>query len=137
MSNNISVRWGWLKAMYIYTVIGAGGTGLAMILCPRVVQSLFKFPGQDPIVFGVFGSFLSASGLLAILGIRSPLKFIPLLALQICYKSIWILGVLLPYLVRHDFPFHALMLLVIFVTYIIGDLIAIPFPLLFSKKTEA
>ena len=136
MSNVIRVRWGWLKAMYIYTLVGGGGTGLGMIFFPHILQSLFKFPTQDPIVFGVFGSFLVASGLLAILGFRSPLKFIPLLALQICYKSVWILGVMLPQLLRGDFPFHAIVLFLIFATYIIGDLIAIPFPLLFSKQTN-
>ena len=24
MSKDINVRWGWLKAMYIYTIVGAG-----------------------------------------------------------------------------------------------------------------
>jgi hypothetical protein len=136
MSNNVSIRWDWLKAMYIYTLIGGGGTGLGMIFFPKVIQSLFKYPGQDPVVFGVFGSFLLGSGLLAILGIRSPLKFIPLLALQICYKSIWILGVLLPQLLAGHVPTHAVMLFVIFATYIVGDLIAIPFPVLFSKQAK-
>jgi len=31
MSKEIKVRWGWLKAMYIYTIAGAGAFGLAMI----------------------------------------------------------------------------------------------------------
>ena len=25
MENNVSIRWGWLKGMYIYTILGAGG----------------------------------------------------------------------------------------------------------------
>ncbi len=136
MSDNFSVRLGWLKALYIYAAFGAGGTGLAMIFFPRAVQSLFQFPAQDPIVFGVFGSFLVASGLVSILGIRSPLRFIPLLVIQICYKLIWILGVLLPQLLRGHLPIHALILCAVFVTYIIGDLIAIPFPMLFSKTAR-
>ena len=31
MSKDISVRWSWLKGMYIYTIIGAGGFGLGII----------------------------------------------------------------------------------------------------------
>lgn len=27
MSQELKVRWGWLKGMYIYTIIGAGGLG--------------------------------------------------------------------------------------------------------------
>lgn len=33
MSNqNINIRWGWLKIMYWYTIIGAGGFGLGIIV---------------------------------------------------------------------------------------------------------
>jgi molybdopterin-binding protein len=32
MSKDINVRWGWLKGMYIYTIVGAGGVGLGIIL---------------------------------------------------------------------------------------------------------
>ena len=28
MSNDPKVRWGWLKVMYIYTIVVAGGFGL-------------------------------------------------------------------------------------------------------------
>jgi len=42
MENNSSVRWGWLKAMYVYTVFGAGGFGLAMLLIPFKAGSAFR-----------------------------------------------------------------------------------------------
>jgi hypothetical protein len=76
-----------------------------------------------------------AFGILSILGLRSPLKFVPVLFLQLCYKSIWFLVVLLPQLLGGQLPFHAMVLSLIFATYIIGDLIAIPFGRLFSSET--
>jgi len=135
MSKEIKIRWGWLKFMYIYTIVGAGGFGLGMVFIPDVVISMFKFPSQDPIVFGAFGCMLISSGILAILGLRSPLKFVPLLLFQLCYKSIWFLGVLIPFLLVNELQTYVVLLIVIFASYIIGDLIAIPFSYVFAKKS--
>jgi hypothetical protein len=88
MSKDINVRWGWLKGMYILTIIHAGGSGLGIILIPSIIRSIFGWPSQDPIVFGICGSVWVAFGLLSILGLRSPLKFSPLLLLQLTYKVV-------------------------------------------------
>jgi len=134
MSENINVRWGWLKGMYIYTIVGAGGFGLGIIVIPSVMRSVFSWPSQDPIVFGVTGSVYLSFGLLSILGLRSPLKFVPVLLLQLSYKAVWFIGVIIPILVTGRFPTYALLHVVIFTTYIIGDLIAIPFSYVFAKQ---
>jgi hypothetical protein len=31
MHSETNIRWGWLKAMYLYTIIGAGGFGMGNI----------------------------------------------------------------------------------------------------------
>lgn len=56
MTQDDTIRWGWLKEMYIYTIFGAGGFGLGIILMPKVMISIFSWPSQDPIVFGITGS---------------------------------------------------------------------------------
>jgi hypothetical protein len=134
MEGNASIRWGWLKAMYIYTFFGAGGFGLGMLFFPGTIQSVLRFPPQDPVVLGLYGSFLLASGLLAIPALRFPLKFTPLLLIQLVYKPIWLVAVALPLFLKGQFPFYVVFISVIFLTFIIGDLIAIPFSYLFSKK---
>ena len=131
-----NVRWGWLKGMYILTIIHAGGSGLGMILIPSAVQSFFGWPSQDPIVFGICGSVWVAFGILSILGLRSPLKFSPILLLQLAYKVVWFIGVLFPFLIVGKFPAYATGYVVVFVIYIIGDLIAIPFPYVFAKQSD-
>ena len=136
MSKDLKVRWGWLKFMYIYTIVGAGGFGLGMVFVPDVIISMLKFPGQDPIVFGAFGCMLISSGILAAFGLRSPLKFAPLLLFQLFYKSIWFLAVLIPFLLENLLQTYVVIFIVIFASYIIGDLIAIPFSYLFSKKSD-
>lgn len=67
MNSDMNIRWGWLKIMYWYTIIGAGGFGLAMVLFPETIRSLFKWPSQDPIVYGVTGSVWVAFGVLSII----------------------------------------------------------------------
>ena len=134
MNKDINIRWEWLKFMYWYTIVGAGGFGLAMVVMPENVRSLFGWPTQDPIVYGVTGSVWLAFGLLSILGLKSPLKFVPVLLMQLTYKSVWFIGVVFPLLISGKFPNYAILHVVIMASYIIGDLIAIPFSYVFSKK---
>ena len=133
MSENKNVRWGWLKFMYLYTIFGAGGFGLGIIIIPNLMKSIFGWPNQDPIVYGVTGSVWLAFGLVSIWGIRSPLKFVPVLLMQLCYKSVWFIGVVLPLLITGKFPMYGLLHVVVMASFIIGDIIAIPFAYLFSK----
>jgi len=42
MTEDFKVRMNWLKAMYIYTIFGAGGLGLGMIVIPEVIKSMFQ-----------------------------------------------------------------------------------------------
>jgi hypothetical protein len=136
MSKELKVRWGWLKGMYIYTIIGAGGFGLGIIFMPDVLRSMFGWPSQDPVVLGIIGSVYFSFGLLSILGLRSPLKFSPILLLQLSYKVVWFIGVLLPILFAGKFQTYAVMYVVIFASYIIGDLIAIPFQYVFASESD-
>ena len=136
MAETLQVRWGWLRFMYAYTIIGAGGFGLGMLVIPDVVQSAFGFPAQDPVIFGLVASVYTAFGLLAIAGLKSPLKFLPILLLQCLYKAIWVVAVALPIFFSGRFPLYVILLFIIFATYIIGDLMAIPFSYAFSKPAE-
>ena len=136
MSQDNKVRWGWLKGMYIYTIVGAGGFGLGIITMPDAIRTIFGWPGQDPIVLGVTGSVYLSFALLSILGLRSPLKFSPVLLLSLSYKLVWFIGVILPIVMTAKFPSYAILQVVIFATYIIGDLIAIPFSYVFRKQAD-
>jgi len=136
MPKQTIVRWGWLKGMYIFTIIHAGGLGLGVILIPRTVRSLLGWPSQDPVVFGICGSVWVAFGLLSLLGLRSPLKIAPVLLLQLSYKAVWFIGVLLPLLIAGEFQVYGIAYIVFFALYIVGDLIAIPFSYVFAKQSD-
>ncbi len=136
MDKNNGIRWGWLKFMYIYTIIGAGGFGLGILVIPDVMRQIFGWPNSDQIIaFGVTGSVYFSFALLSTLGLRSPLKFAPLLLLQLTYKVVWFIGVIVPLLPTGRFPSYAILFTAIYMTYIIGDLIAIPFSYFFAKQS--
>jgi hypothetical protein len=134
MENKLKIRYGWLKGMYVYTALGAGLIGLGIILMPETCTSICKMPVQDPIIYGIVGSVYLAFGLISILGLISPLKFAPILLLQMTYKIIWFIGVILPTLFKGQLHWYAFVFIMIFATYIIGDMIAIPFKYLFNKQ---
>ena len=136
MSKTAKVRMNWLKGMYIYTIVGAGVFGLGMLVAPELIKSVFAWPVAEPIVFGIVASVWVAFAILSIFGLRSPLKFVPVLFMQLCYKAVWFIGVALPLLFMGQFPTYAILNAVIFATYIIGDIIAIPFSYLFAKSSE-
>jgi len=90
------IRFRWMKIMYLYTILGVGGFGLGLLLIPEALKAIFGWPDQDPLLFGITGSGFAAFSLLSILGFRSPHKFVSVLFLQLCYKTIWFIAVLLP-----------------------------------------
>lgn len=136
MPKDLNIRWGWLKVMYVYTIVGAGGCGLAIIISPQKMQSVFRLPTGEPVTMGIVASVYVAFGLLSVLGLRSPLKFVPVLFLQLCYKSVWFICIILPLLISGQLPGYAVTFMVIFASYIVGDLIAIPFSFVFAKQAD-
>jgi hypothetical protein len=130
------VRYGWLRAMYIWTILGAGGFGAGLLFLPDMMRTMCGYPGQDPLLLGISGSVYVAFGLVAVLGFFSPVKFAPVLLLQLCYKSIWFIAVLLPLFIAGSVPGYGWIFAGIFATYVIGDLIAIPFPIVFEREPK-
>lgn len=134
MATDTKVRMNWLKGMYIYSIVLSGGFGLGMIVIPGMMKSTFNWPVAEPVIFGIVGSVYLTFGILSIFGLRSPLKFVPVLLTELFYKSIWFIGVMLPLLITGQFPVYALPIVIIFATFIIGNIIAIPFSLFFKKE---
>jgi hypothetical protein len=85
----------------------------------------------DP-VKGVAFSFWAALSALSGLGIRYPLKMLPLLLLQLSYKSVWLLAVALPL-------WSAGQSTDLTMPFVIGaglDLIAIPWPYVLANYVK-
>jgi len=136
MKEDICIRWKWLKFMYLYTIVGAGVLGMGMIIFPKMIFVLLGWPVNEPLALGIIGSTYLAFGILSIFGLWNPLKFVPILLLQLLYKSIWFLAIIFPLMIHNALPDYGIIIAVIFATYIIGDLIAIHFSYIFSKRSD-
>ena len=130
-----TIRWKWLNGMYVYTAVGAGSLGVAMLLAPQLVVAYLQMPIQDPMVFGIVGSAYLAFAMAAILGLRFPLRCVPVLMLQLIYKSVWLVAVFLPTLISGTPAAYAWVLAAISLSYVVGDCIAIPFRQLLAQES--
>ena len=88
MSEVSTFRLYLLRAMYLFMAVGLAIFELPALLHPENLSRL------DSVVLSVLGAF----ALLAVLGIRYPLKMLPLLFFEFMWKSIWVLAFGLPLL---------------------------------------
>lgn len=77
------LRLNILRAMYLFIAAGLGYTIWPDILLPADTQANANT---------VVSSLLGALGLLCLLGIRYPLKMLPLLIFELFWKLIWVLA---------------------------------------------
>ena len=135
MLDNIDLKLK-LKIMYIITIVLAGGIGLMMLIAPSLMMALFSHPAQDLYTYGVAAAVWTTFGLLAILGLRAPIKYMPMLLLQFIYKIIWIFAVFLPNLVVSGVRLDTITTLLVFILFIVGDFLTLPFKELFKAESE-
>ncbi|HYC58449.1 MAG TPA: hypothetical protein VEK79_02685 [Thermoanaerobaculia bacterium] len=65
---------------------------LATQIWPQVILRGTQYPHMS----GVARALLAALGLLALLGIRYPIKMLPILLFELAWKAIWVFAVGLP-----------------------------------------
>ena len=87
MSEVSTFRLYLLRAMYVFMVVG-----LAIFKLGPAILHPENLSPQDSVVLSVLAGF----ALLAVVGIRYPLKMLPLLFFEFVWKSIWILAFGLP-----------------------------------------
>jgi hypothetical protein len=89
MSEVSTFRLYLLRAMYLFMVVG-----LAIFKLGPALLHPENLSPQDSVVLSVLGAF----ALLAVVGIRYPLKMLPLLFFEFVWKFIWVLAFGLPLL---------------------------------------
>lgn len=82
-----TIRLYGLRAMYLFIAVG-----LALTIWPAFLRSQAGVQHMA----GVVQSVLVAVSLLAALGVRYPLKMLPLLLFELLWKTLWIVGIGLP-----------------------------------------
>jgi len=124
----------WLRFMYVINIVLAMGMGIIYLVSPSTMSSTLGVPLEDPMwASGYAYSYMVALGVIGLLGLRSPLKFAVSLLLQATGKIVWIIAVFVPALASGSAPSWGYELVLLFVLWIIGDLIAIPWRHFLSK----
>lgn len=123
----------WMRVMYALTVVIAGGIGLALLIAPKATGSFLGYPAEEPLIAGIAYSVWFTLGILSIAGLRSPLKFAPVLVVEMTYKTVWILAVIIPTAIAGPLASFGLTSAVLYLIPIIGNLIVVPWRLVFAK----
>jgi hypothetical protein len=76
-----------MRATYVLIAVG-----LAFTIWPQILHH----PTPWPLWHGVGCSLLAATSVLAVLGLRYPLKMLPVMFSELIWKSIWLSTVALP-----------------------------------------
>ncbi len=76
-----------LRAMYLIMAVGLG-----LVIWPGIISHRPEWPLMN----GVVACLLGAVGLLAALGLRYPLRMLPILLFELAWKAIWLIAVALP-----------------------------------------
>ena len=99
--DEIMVHPKWLRFMFAVNVFLTGGFALAMLIGGQAFFDYFGFPAEEPILTGYVPSYMLALAILSILGMRSPVKFSPVLLLlkkvvpkahQIAYHQLYMIA---------------------------------------------
>lgn len=71
--------------------------GLAIVRWPRLLDA-----PSLPLMEGVVTCLLTATSLLALLGLRYPIRMLPILLFEVAWKVLWIGAIAIPHLVSGD-----------------------------------
>lgn len=76
-----------LRATYLLIVVGMGS---------EIWPAMLNHAHPWSLMHGVANSLLAAVTLMAVIGLRYPLRMLPLLLFELTWKSIWLLAIALP-----------------------------------------
>ncbi|RJP32991.1 MAG: hypothetical protein C4536_04535 [Actinobacteria bacterium] len=80
----------WQKFMYGYNTAMCLSAGPPMVLAQGFTRKLLKWPYDDPVMMGIYGSIVTSVGVLSAAALQDEAqyeKFLPILYTQIMYKT--------------------------------------------------
>jgi hypothetical protein len=81
------IRLWVMRAMYLFMAVGIGN-----MVWPLIISHDSAVPRMTGVAWALIGTI----GLLALLGLRHPLRMIPLLLVELTWKAIWLIAFALP-----------------------------------------
>jgi hypothetical protein len=126
--NEVSVfRLNVLRVMYLFIVLGLGVYLWPTVLNPRKHWELME---------GMASCMLAAFSLLCMLGLRFPLQMLPVLLWEVVWKTLWLVLVPLPELMRGHVD-NSIKPSIFATSMVALVYIAIPWPYVFAHYVKA
>ncbi|MBC7254386.1 MAG: hypothetical protein H5T72_10530 [Actinobacteria bacterium] len=80
----------WRKFMYAYNTAMCFSLGPPMIVYQKLPRAILKWPYEDPVMMGIYGTIVTSVGACSAAALRSEEaqeRFLPLFLVQILYKT--------------------------------------------------
>jgi hypothetical protein len=128
MTEVSTLRLYLMRALYLLNFVFLGSS-----VWPTIIHPTKPFGPLDGVAF----SFWATLSLLCGLGLRYPLKMLPMLMTQLLYKTVWLLAVALPLSKAGQLASARPDLTGTFVGGVVADLIVIPWGYLVATYVKA
>lgn len=120
-----------LRIMYGAAVIGAGAVGAMTLFAPVAAERyIFADATEVDIFLRVLGAVWLATGVVAIGGLADPLRYLPVLLIQLLYKTAWLVLAAFPALASGSSSRGLVFLTVLFIVWVLALILVIPFRVL-------
>ena len=123
-----------MQLLYVILIFAVGAVGIVLLVAPSAALSFMGFPAQEPMLSGVVYSMWLALAILSIGGLRSPLKYAPVLLMALTYKSVWLLAVILPNMISGTLPSFIIPTAIEWVLIVAVVAFVIPWKYMFTKS---
>ncbi|WP_287152899.1 hypothetical protein [Candidatus Solincola tengchongensis] len=80
----------WRRFMYAYNTAMCLSLGPPMILFQKLPRAILKWPYEDPVMMGIYGTIVTSVGACSAAALRSEKtqeRFLPLFLVQMLYKT--------------------------------------------------
>ncbi|WP_045856840.1 hypothetical protein [Teredinibacter purpureus] len=123
-ANISNIRVQLLRVVYMFIFLGLGIT-----VWPDIIFSKNTTVTADTVVLAMLASY----SLVALLGLRYPLKILPLLIIELLWKSIWVSAFAIPALLTDNYNQYTSDVMFACVLGIVVMLLAIPWGYIYHQ----
>ncbi|MEO1101144.1 MAG: hypothetical protein AAFW65_04795 [Pseudomonadota bacterium] len=124
-----------LRTMYAAAILGAGAVGVVTLFTPQLAtRYIFADAISVDVYVRILGALWLALGAIAAFGLLAPTAFVPVLLIQLVYKSAWLGFAAYPAVISGNRETGLLFLTALFTVWVVALLLLVPFRLIMPSQ---